>query len=347
MKLNTYKQINNILENLSFLMDSGMAISDCLCVLQNKSKYKNNVILEIQENLNRGLTFSESLNLVFLNKIPHLTMAFIKIGESCGNLNEMIKSALDTDKQIFKLKSSFKGALAYPAFILSVALSMIVLIMMFIMPKLLPIFRDLHVNLPTTTKLFIFISNVLNNFGLYLLAIICSSLVCIIYLIKKSNKFTDLAESFLLKIWGFKNIYIYYYTSIIAVCTSKYLKSGYSFHESINLVGRFLGSKKYKESCVKISADVQSGKSISDAISSSGNLFPNWSHSIDIASQSGRLEVQFYRFYLENLRVIDEYSIQIKRWSEPLMMLLVGGIIGLFAVSIISPIYGAVQNANF
>ncbi len=337
-------EIIYILENLHFLLDSGLPMINSLDVLA-KQKH-NDRILKIKENLIQGKTFRSALILAFDSKIPHMMNMFIQIGESCGNLGSMIIKALETDNQIKKINSSFVGALSYPLFICAVALVMILLTMVGIIPKLLPMFRDLHVELPIYTKFFIATSDLITHFGVYILfgvVVIVSLFVC---LFRKLQKFRIWLEDLVLKTWGIKSLYVRYHTSIIALCISEYLKAGYAFHDALKMVGDSLHSFAYKRACFGISKDLQNGKSLSEVFDFHKKIMPDWSHVLDLASQTGRLAGQFERFYIENITYLEKMNTHIKRWSEPALMLFIGGIIAMFAVSIISPIYSVVQNVR-
>lgn len=347
-KISEAKRLDFILENLHFLMEGGLSLTESLNILENKiNDTDKNLAKRIESTKNfliQGQTFCEALLLAFDKKVPDIFVIFIKIGERCGNLRMMLKKALETRCELKRIKGAFIGALAYPAFICSIAVFMILGIMLFIMPKLLPIFKDLHVSLPIYTKIFIAISDVLVHFGIIILGIVTVTFILFAYFIKKSHELRFKIEKLIMRIWGIKKLFIYYHNGNIAICTSQYLKSGYSFYESMLLMSDSTNSKLYKSACMNIATEVQNGKHISVAIRVHENLFPNWPYVLDIASQSGRLAEQFERFYLENMVYIEKISIHIKRWSEPVLMLFIGGLIAMFTVSIISPIYSVVQN---
>lgn len=331
-----------ILENLHFLLDSGLPITDCLDVLAKRSSDLK--ILKIKEGILQGKTFRESLLISF--DIPHVINMFIQIGEACGNLGGMLVKAVETDAHIRKINSSFIGALSYPLFICAVAMVMMLLTMIGIVPKLMPMFRDLHVELPVYTRFFMATSNLIVHFGLHILLVVVGFMSFFIFFFKKSQEFKRKVENFILRIWGIRSLYVRYHTLIIALCISEYLRAGYPFHDVLKMLGEAVNSFAYKEACILVSKDVQNGKGISEAINLHEELMPNWSHVLDLASQTGRLADQFERFYLENVAYLEKANLLVKRWSEPALMLFIGGIIAVFAISIISPIYSVVQNVR-
>lgn len=337
-------EIIYVLENLHFLLDSGIPLVGCLDILSKKNNSPK--IIQIKEGILQGKTFREALLVAYENKIPHMMNMFIKIGESCGNLGAMLVKAIETDGQIRKINSSFIGALSYPLFICVVALLMMLLTMIGIVPKLMPMFKDLHVELPIYTRFFMASSNLIVHYGFYALLGLLTLGILFIYFLKKSQKFRVSIENLILNMWGIRSLYVRYHTSIIGLCISEYLKSGYAFHDALKMVGESVNSYAYKEACISISYDLQNGKNLAEAVSLREKIFPDWSHTLGLASQTGRLPEQFERFYLENLRYLEKANGHIKRWSEPVLMLFIGGIIAVFAVSIISPIYSVVQNVR-
>ena len=344
---NAMKKSNTIiyiLENIQFLLDSGMPLTSCLDVLSKRTN--NQKVLEIKNKILEGKTFQEAITAVFNSKIPHMMNMFIQIGEKCGNLGQMILRAIDTDKQIKKINGSLIGALSYPAFICFVAIVMMLLTMIGIVPKLLPMFRDLHVELPIYTKFFIFVSNFLVNFGMYILMGLTSVAVLFSYLFRKYERLRIEVENVILNMWGIRSLYVRYHTSIIALCVSEYLRAGFTLHDAIKMVGNSAYSYAYKNACNQVSIDLQNGKSIHESVALHEKIMPEWSYILGLASETGHLSHQFERFYLENITYLEKVNVQIKRWSEPALMLFIGGIIAVFAVSIISPIYSVVQNVR-
>ncbi len=344
MAMSKNNEIIYILENLCFLLDSGLSIVGCLDVMSKRNKSLR--IIKIKQSIQQGRSFRDAILIAFDSKIPHVMDIFIQIGESCGNLGQMILKALETERQIKKINSSFFGALSYPLFICVIALIMMLLTMIGIVPKLLPMFRDLHVELPFYTRFFMTTSNMIINYGIYILTCICFLVSLFGYFYKKSQEFRIKFENLILKIWGIKSLYIKYQVSIVALCTAEYLRAGYALHNALKMVGDSTRSFAYKHACFSISGNLQKGDELSEVIKIYENLFPEWSHVLDFAVQTGRLADQFERFYLENVLQLEKTNVHIKKWSEPILMLFIGGIIAIFAVSIISPIYSVVQNVR-
>lgn len=344
MAISKRVEINYILENLHFLLDSGLSLVECLDILAKRQN--NSRIFKIKESVLQGKSFQSALKQEFDSKIPHILDMFIQIGESCGNLSLMIKKAVETDKQVKKIGSSFIGALSYPLFITGVALVMIALIMIGIVPKLIPVFRDLHVELPVYTRFFISTSNLLTNYGLYIFIFLSLFIILVVQLFRKSQRFQIKVENMILRTWGIRSLYVRYHTSIIALCIFEYLSVGYAIHSAIKIIGSSTSSFAYQNSCFSISEEIKAGKSLSESISEHRDIFPDWSDILCLASQTGRLANQFEKFYLENIVYLEKANSHIKKWSEPALMLFIGGIIALFAVSIISPIYSVVQNVR-
>lgn len=335
-------EIIYILHNLHFLLDSGLPIIGCLDILARKSA--NLSIDKIKQGLLEGKTFHESLLVSY--KIPHVMNMFVQIGESCGNLGPMLVKAIETDNHIKKINGSFLGALSYPLFICSVAFVMMLLTMIGIVPKLMPMFRDLHVELPIYTRFFTEVSNLIIHFGLYVLLLIIVAVFTLVYFFKKSEGFRRRIEKILLHTYGIRTLYVRYHTSIIALCISEYMRAGYTFHDTLKIVAGLTRSYAYQEACLTVAQDIQNGKELSLAVQIHERLMPHWANMLGLASQTGRLANQFERFYIENVTYLETVNTHIKRWSEPALMLFIGGIIAIFAVSIIGPIYSVVQHVG-
>jgi type II secretory pathway component PulF len=356
-------QLQYILKNLQTLLNVGTPLDISLQIIENKlrgtgagknsekkvrSKNKNqkfiDKIINIRSGLAAGVAFGDTLEKNFGNTIPQSLKLFIKIGESSGNLNRMISKGLETQERLQKIRSSLISALSYPLFIFTMAFLMIIAMLVFIVPKITPMFRDMKVELPIYTKILIFISGFVSKYFFVMVILIGVAAGVIVFSFKKSAKFQEFVDALIFKTPLINNFFINYNLSTIAICLSQYLKSGYSIHDSLKAISNSIRSERYKKACSEISEKLKKGQDLSEAMHEFGDVMPNWSDSVGFAVNSGSLPEQFQQFYIESSNSIDQFGTSLKRWSEPVLMLGIGAIVAVFAVSIISPIYGLVQH---
>lgn len=334
------------LRSFAKLLKAGYSVSEALRLIGQKVKNpkKRLLVEKIQALLSGGDKLSSALHKVFGRRLSKIIFAYIEIGESSGALVSMLEKGLDIEGQIANLKKSIIKAVFYPLFILGVSIVVISIVLLFIMPKLLPIFRDLHVDLPLSTRFFLALSYGISNYGIHFLGLLVLVVIVMFVSLHKIPQTRIWLELAVLNIYGIKHLYILYQSSITAFCITGYLDGGYSLGRSLFEISQSLKSNTYSLAYKNIALSIQEGADVQSSFSKYDSLFPNWEHELGIAIASGYLALQFKRFGEDGLAEIESLGDKIKQWAEPVLLLIIGTFIALFAVSVISPIYESVQN---
>jgi type II secretory pathway component PulF len=334
------------LKRLNKILIAGYSVPEALRLIAQKEKKpkKRLQVEKIQTLLSGGYKLGGALHKVFGSRLSKIILAYIEIGEASGALMLMLERGLSIEGQIANLRKSIIKAIFYPVFILGVSIVVISIVLLFIMPKLLPIFRDLRVDLPMSTKFFLALSSGISNYGIYFLGLLTVVVVAMLAGLHKIPQTKIWLEHTILNIYGIKHLYILYQSGITAFCIAGYLDGGYSLGQSLNEISENLRSNTYSVIYKNIALSIQEGTDVQSAFSKFDNLFPNWEHELGIAIVSGHLAVQFKRFGEDSLAEIENIGDKIKQWAEPVLLLIIGIFIALFAVSVISPIYESVQN---
>lgn len=326
--------------NLALLLKSGLSLIDSLTTLKNyqKSKTLKYILETIIDDIQRGQFLANSLD-KFTNVFGELTVSIIRVGEITGNLVENLEKLSEELRKIEKVRKKFISTMIYPSFIISVMLVIIILVIYFIIPKLLPIFENLNVDLPTTTKVFLKISNFLINNGLYILLSLIMLIIVFIFL----NRFKKLKYIFnfiFLKIPIIGELIKKYNLAQFSRSFALLLKSGIKIIEAIEISGKSLNNEVYKQNLIKASNFVLAGHSFNEFLSGYQNLFHyNFIKLIEVGEKTGNLEQNL--FYLSN-NYEEELDIAIERFVnslEPFILIIMAIIVGFMAISIITPIY--------
>ncbi|GIW65993.1 MAG: pilus assembly protein PilC [Candidatus Parcubacteria bacterium] len=328
------------LRNLSLLLKSGMSLTDALIYLK---KYQRSpalkYILETAiEDIQRGQFLATSLS-KFNNILGEFLISIIRIGELTGNLIENLERLSEELRKIERLRRKFISAIIYPIFIILVILIIIVLVIYFIFPKLLPIFENLNVELPKITKIFISLSRFMLNYGYYVLFLFISLIILIIFLNRfpKIKYFFDL---FLINLPLISSLIKKYSLTQFSRSLAMLLKSGVKIVEAIELSGKNVNNEVYKKYFIKASQFVLAGHSFNEFLEKYKKIFPyEFSKMIEVGEKTGNLEQNL--FYLSN-NYEEELDSGIERLVnslEPIILIIMGIIVGFMAISIIIPIY--------
>ncbi|MDP1688817.1 MAG: type II secretion system F family protein, partial [bacterium] len=234
----TIKEQSHFAKRLSFLVKSGVPILESLRILrrQTKSKARLKLFDKIIDDVSNGQYLATSLK-----KLPNMFGDFainiIKVGEKSGTLDKNLNYLSEELKKKQALKQKIIGAFVYPIFITLSTVGLAVLLTVFIFPKIQPIFDSLHISLPLSTRILLFVSTFLGNYGLYLLAILVFLVIVFFVAFNKFPSFHLLIDRFILKIPLFGKITQSYNVTNFCRTLGLLLKSGVIVTEALSITG--------------------------------------------------------------------------------------------------------------
>ncbi|MFA6096784.1 MAG: type II secretion system F family protein [Candidatus Paceibacterota bacterium] len=327
--------------HLGIMLKAGLSFSRALTVLseQTGNAYFKEVLEKVQDDVQKGSQLGESLE-KHPKAFDELFVNMIKVGETGGNLEEVLDLLYVQIKKSNELTSRVKGAMMYPAVIIFAMSVVGALMMTFVLPSILSIFRDMDVPLPLPTKILIFISDTIQKHGVLLLIGIIAFFSILISIIRtpRGKKGFDYI---LLRLPTIKTIIMKINMARFCRTLSSMIASGVSIVKALEIVSRILGNTYYREAVGKASASVQKGTTLSEFFTQYPKLFhPMMVHMVEVGEETGTLEEtlkQVAEFYEEDVEQVTENMSAI---IEPILMLVIGAAVGVFAVAIIQPMYG-------
>lgn len=346
-RLSTKEQAH-FAKRLAFLVKAGVPILDSLKILrrQTKSKSRSKIFDKIISDVSNGRFLSTSLK-----KLPNIFGDFainiIKVGETSGTLDQNLNYLSEELKKKQALKQKIVGAFVYPIFITVATVGLTVLLTVFIFPKIRPIFDSLHVDLPISTKILIFVSDFLGNYGIYLLAGVATVIIAFLVLIKKSDYFHFIVDRLILRVPLFGKITQSYNMTNFCRTLGLLLKSGVRVTEALAITGDTTRNFVYKKECQNAAKSVMQGEKISKYLERRLELFPDIiTQMIAIGESTGNLSETLV--YLSELyeSEVDDITKNLSSSIEPVLMIFMGLLVGFIAVSVITPIYEITQNLH-
>ncbi len=333
-------------KRLSFLIKAGVPILESLHIIrkQTKSKSRVKVFDRVILDISNGQYLSTSLGR-FKGVFGDFAINIIRVGESSGILSQNLNYLAGELKKKQVLRSKVMGALFYPIIITIATFGITGLLVMYIFPKILPIFQGLHVELPLSTRIIIFITDTIRDYGIYIFIGIIAFIISFSIARRRIPAVRLVLDGFILRIPLVGKIIKNYNLANICRTLGLLLKSGISVNESLLIASDTTENTQYKKSLRDISRGVIKGKPISELLERSPELFPDMTwHMIAIGEKSGNLSNTLT--YLSELYE-DDFEDLTKNLStsiEPILMIVMGLIVGFVAISVIAPIYGITQN---
>lgn len=324
---------------ISVMIKSGLSLSKSLGALskQTKNKKFSAIIGDVSLSVSKGDTFADSLA-KHPDVFDDLFINMVRVGEISGTLESILFLLADQMKKDYELKSKVKGAMIYPSVILLVMLGVGVVVMVYVIPKLAGIFSSMNVELPASTRFLIAVSNLMINYGLYILAgtialgIVAKKLakgrgnVVIDKMIIKAPIFGEIAKKI--------NIARFVRT------TSSLIRGGVSISVALKTVSKTLSNYYYRESIALAAEKIEKGVSLTEILSGFPDLYtPLVIQMIEVGEETGSLDdimMDLAEFYEGE---VNETTKNLSTIIEPALMVVMGIAVGFFAISMIQPMY--------
>lgn len=331
--------------NLSVMISSGLPLSKAVrnITAQTKNKKFIKVLEAIQEDLQTGLTLADGLAR-YPGIFDELFVNMIKVGETSGNLEEVLNILAGQLEKEHELISKIKGAMVYPAVIVVAMIGIGILMMIYVVPQITGVFKDLNATLPASTQFIISTSNLLKD---HTMGVLIAVVIIIIGI--RITLITTLGKKALglviINIPVIKNIVIKLNCARFSRIYSSLLKSGVSSVEALKILSRTLPNFYYKRALERAAENIQKGINLSKIIYEEKKIFPILvPQMIEVGEETGKTEavlLKLAEFYEEE---VNQLTKNLSSIIEPVLMLLIGGAVGFFAVSILQPMYSVLEN---
>lgn len=328
-------------KRLSFLIRAGVNVLESVTIIRNQTKSlrKQRVYNTIIADLAAGRLLSKSLER-YTTLFGSFTINIIRVGETSGILAENLTYLADELAKRQALERKVLSALIYPLFITLSTLGITSLLVIFIFPKIMPIFTSLDVKLPWTTRALLAVSEYLHVWGLLTLLGTVVLLIVIEILRRSLYSLRYALDSIVLKLPVIGHIVRAYNNANFCRTLRLTTASGIGLSDALHITAHITKNTVFKNAYFDFETHVVRGEKISTAMRAYPSVFPDMlPHMIHIGETTGGLSSTL--MYLSDLyeAEVDEYTKNLSNAIEPILLLTMGALIGLIAVSIITPIY--------
>jgi type IV pilus assembly protein PilC len=270
----------------------------------------------------------------------------VKVGETAGNLDEVLKIVAVQLEKEHDLKSKVKGAMIYPAVILTVMVVIGIIMLTFVLPKLMGVFEDMDAELPVMTQMIVNLSDLFRNNGLLIALFFVAFVLFMQYFLRQ-----EIGK----KVFSFVAIKIPIFSPIVkqvncarfARIYSSLLKSGVGSVEALKIIAHTLTNYYYKKTILDSVESIQKGVSLSKVLSDNQNIFPILvSQIVQVGEETGKTEtvlLQLAEFYEDE---VDQVTKNMSAIIEPLLMVVIGSAVGFFAVAMLQPMYSMMDSVQ-
>ena len=327
-------------KHLGLMIKSGVPLSRALSVLakQTKSAVFANIINHTREDIQSGKSLSEALK-SFPNIFNEFFVSMIEVGEAGGNFEDVLDHLANQMKKEHDLISKVRGAMLYPLVILAAMAGIGILMMVVVVPSLIKIFEELETELPMSTQMLIKVSNLLVSHGWIFLGLFIT-LMLVLKFIGKTRPGKKFFQSIIFHIPVIGGIVIKINLARFARNLGSLVESGEAILKSFNVVSKTLGNIYYRESIKEISCKIEKGFAIHETLSEYPKLYPPLiTQMIEVGEETGTLSETLNHLAEFYEGEVDQITKNLSSIIEPILLIIIGIAVALFAISVIQPMY--------
>jgi len=296
------------------------------------------MLTNIKTDIEGGSSLNEALG-KYPVQFDELFQNLVRAGESAGVLDTVLDTIATYKENIEAIKGKIKKALFYPAAVLAVAVIVAAILLIFVIPQFETVFKNFGADLPAFTQMLVSLSRFMVSYWWLVFGIIAGTIVGMVMLHKRSNKFAHLVNRFMLKLPVVGDILRKSAIARYARTLGVTFRAGVPLVEALDSVSNATGSIIYNDAVKRIREDVAVGHQLQLAMRQT-NLFPNMVvQMVAIGEEAGALDKMLFKiadFYEEEVNnAVDALSSLL----EPFIMIIIGLIVGSMVVGMYLPIF--------
>jgi type IV pilus assembly protein PilC len=335
-------------KRLSFLIRAGIPILDSLLMLrsQTASKSYSRVIDIVIDDISNGQFLSNSLG-KFPRTFGNFIINIIRVGEMSGILSQNLDYLAEELKKRQILRRKIVGAFMYPIVISVATIGITGMLVGYIFPKIMPIFSGMKVTLPLSTQIVISISDYMRNYGLITLIGVGIAGILLSLCVKYFRPMRYAYHFALLRLPIIGPMVRSYNLANVTRTLGLLLRSGILLGNSVEIAKDTTENVVYQHALIDIGKTIDRGERLSMYMTSHPVLFPDlMTQLVGVGERTGSLSDTLV--YLSELYEgeVDNFAKNLSSLLEPILMVIMGIIVGFIAISVISPIYAITQHIS-
>jgi len=329
--------------NLAVMVAAGLPLARSLEILSQESKNQKfkETLLAVAALIKKGTNFSEALK-EFPSVFSSLFVAMTASGERTGKLEEALKLIAHQLKREYDLQRKIRGAMIYPAVIIFAMVGIGILMLIYVVPTLISTFQELNIELPLLTRIVIGISDFLIN-HLILGILLIITLILSVYSAARSKAGKSTIDAVILKIPVIAGLVRKNNAARTCRTLGSLVGSGVEILEALDITQNVLQNHYYKNILTEAKKSVEKGEPISKIFIANSKLYPSLvGEMMAIGEEIGKLSEMLFRLAVFYENEVGQATKDLSTIIEPALMIIIGAVVGLFAVSMIQPLYNIV-----
>lgn len=335
------------IQNLDLLLRSGVSAPRAMRIIAKQTgnrKFKN-IIEAMAGDVEAGKSLHETMA-VYPKIFSHIFISMIEVGELSGNLEKSLEYLRSQLQRESELKSKTKGAMIYPAVIISAMVIIGIVLSIFVLPKLTATFKEFEGTLPITTQAVMWFADFMSAHSIIVLGLLGTLVVSVILFLKSApgkQTISFIALHMPLVKPVAKKINMARFARILG----SLMKSGIAVVQGLEVTSDAMDNVYYRRVLAEAAESVKLGKPLTEALSQHEKLFPFIvTQMLAIGEETGNLETILDQLAEHFEAEVDDTMKNMSSIIEPMLLLTIGVVVGFLALALISPIYNISNSIN-
>jgi type IV pilus assembly protein PilC len=333
------KDLTVFTRQIATMINAGLPLVQSLEVLasQQPNKQFKRILTKIREDVEGGSTFAASLKQHPTVFTP-LYMSMVEAGEAGGFLDTVLNRLAGYIEKSMALRRKVKGAMIYPATIITVAVAVVIFLLIFVIPTFKTLFEGFGAALPLPTRIVLELSRLVRTHVVTVLGAFVGT-VFVLRFYYRTERGKKVIDSLLLRlpIIGqlIRKVSVAKFTRTLGTLVS----SGVPILDGLNITARVAGNKVVEEAILKTRSSIAEGKTIADPLGASGIFPPMVVQMISVGEQTGALDAMLAKIADFYDAEVDQAVSNLTTLLEPIMIVFLGVVVGGVIIAMYLPIF--------
>lgn len=340
------KSLSVFFRHLATLLAASLPLAEALASIaaQTVNKAQQRLFIQLKQHVNEGLSFAQALRL-YPNAFGQLYCAAIHAGEQTGKLATILDFLADYSEKQYKINQKIKQALIYPSLMITISIGIVGFLLAYVVPKIVDVFSQTGQALPKLTVFLLNLSSGLQHYGLAILTV----LVILFVLFKRALRGSRLRyqfDTFLLKIPLLKQFLRMTETARFLRTLGILQKAGVEILTALQSARAVLKLLPMQQRLKQAEQQVREGVALHRALQDTHD-FPLMSlHLLHSGENSGQLDDMLIRAANNQEDEINQMINTGLSLFEPLLILIMGGVVLFIVLAVLLPIFSLDQIAG-
>ena len=332
---------------MATLIGAGLPLATSLRTVaeQTQSKPMKTIVEEVLVSVESGKTLFESFS-KYPDVFNGVYLSLIKAGETSGTLDLALKRLADQEEKDAAMMSKIRGALVYPAIIFVVIIAVLAFMMIMVVPQVKGLYADMGKELPGLTKFLVALSDFFGQFWWAVILMSAGIVLALWYVVKKTPAGRKVADAFKLHVPLFGALFKKLYVSRFARTAEMMLATGVPMLDSVKIAIDATNNTAVEEEYTKALDIIKGGKPLSESLRDRNYMLPLVPQMASIGEESGKIDEMLGKAAQVYENELEEQINNISTMIEPILMVIMAGLIGVVVGGTLLPIYSLVNSVG-